>query len=143
MGTQGDFFKAHFINILLMQLTCGLYAPWAYCNILRWAYENTEVGGQRGRLSFQGDGAALFVTYLIGLILTTCTIIYGAWFENDLFAFFWENTRLDNRPFTFRKDPGGFLGLYIVNVVLTFCTCGIYAPWAIANTARWSADRVA
>src|SRR5262249_41089151 len=91
-GTVMELFKVHIVNQILVMLTFGIYTPWAICRMATFMYENTEVNGQRGRLTFAGDGAALLGTYILGAILTSCTFgIYGAWFANDLFAFFWEN----------------------------------------------------
>ena len=49
------------------------YAPWAICSMTRFVYENTEVNGQKGRLTFDGDGATLLGTYIVGAILTQNT----------------------------------------------------------------------
>jgi uncharacterized membrane protein YjgN (DUF898 family) len=77
------------------------------------------------------------------MILTYCTLgIYGAWLANDIFAFYWENTKLDGRGFGFKKDPGGFLGTYILTMLLSYCTGGIYLPWGICNLFKWEAERV-
>jgi uncharacterized membrane protein YjgN (DUF898 family) len=143
-GTVGQFFMVHLVNQLLILVTFGFYAPWAFCRLARFMYENTTVNGQPGRLQFTGDGAALFGRWLLGIILMACTMyIYGAWFANDLFEFFWENTKLDGRGFGFRKDPGGFLGTFIVTLLLTACTGGIYFPWGICKIFKWEAERVA
>jgi hypothetical protein len=143
-GTLEGLFKSQIVNMVLVVLTFGIYTPWALCKLLEWAYENAEVGGQRGRLTFHGDGASLVGTFILGAILTLCTAyIYGAWFANDLFAFLWNNTRIDGRAFSFKKDPGGFLGPYLINLILTVCTCGLYYPWAICNVVKWANQRVA
>ena len=143
VGTAGALLKSQFVNILLMMITFGIYTPWALVNLKKWTYENVEVGGQRGRLTFDGDGGTLFGTYLLGAILTYCTFgIYGAWLANDIFAFYWDNTKLDGRGFSFKKDPGGFLGTYILTVLLSNCTLGIYLPWGICNLFKWEAERV-
>jgi uncharacterized membrane protein YjgN (DUF898 family) len=62
---------------------------------------------------------------------------------NNLFAFMWENTKLDGRPFQFQKDPGGFFGTYLLAVILSYCTLGIYMPWGICNILKWESERVA
>jgi hypothetical protein len=143
VGTAGGLLKSQFIHLFLMQLTCGFYTPWALVNLKKWTYENVEVGGQRGRLTFHGDGTSLFGTYLLGVILTNVTFgIYGAWLANDIFAFYWENTKLDGRGFGFKKDPGGFLGTYILTMLLSLCTGYIYLPWGICNLFKWEAERV-
>jgi Bacterial protein of unknown function (DUF898) len=143
VGTVGDLLKSQFVNVLLIAITFGIYTPWALVNLKKWTYENVEVGGQRGRLTFDGDGGTLFGTYLLGMILTYCTFgIYGAWLANDIFAFYWDNTKLDGRGFSFKKDPGGFLGTYILTVILCMCTLYIYLPWGICNLFKWEAERV-
>jgi uncharacterized membrane protein YjgN (DUF898 family) len=142
-GTAGGLFKAMFVPMLLTSLTLGIYAPWMVCKLWSWIDENVEVNGQRGRLTFHGDGGTLLGKWILGAILTYCTLgIYGAWFANDIFAFYWENTKIDGRGFGFRKDPGGFLGTYILTAVLSYCTLGIYMPWGLCNIIKWESERV-
>jgi hypothetical protein len=143
VGSAGGLFSTMFVNMILVSITFGIYAPWAVCKMWAWVDENTEVNGQRGRLTFHGDGATLLGKWIVGTILTSCTGgIYGAWFANDIFAFYWENTKLDGRGFGFRKDPGGFLGTYILTAILSYCTLGIYLPWGMCNIIKWECERV-
>jgi uncharacterized membrane protein YjgN (DUF898 family) len=142
-GTPGGLFKAMIVPMLLTYCTFGIYGPWMIVKLWTWVYENVEVNGQRGRLTFQGDGGTLLGKWILGAILTYCTLgIYGAWFANDIFAFYWENSKIDGRGFGFRKDPGGFLGTYILTVILTYCTAGIYGPWGFCNILKWECERV-
>jgi uncharacterized membrane protein YjgN (DUF898 family) len=39
--------------------------------------------------------------------------------------------------FTFTGDAAGFLGLGIINFLLTVITLGIYVPWAVVNYNKW------
>jgi uncharacterized membrane protein YjgN (DUF898 family) len=57
-------------------------------------------------------------------------------------AFRWENTKLDGQGFQFRKDPGGFFGIFILNFILIYCTFGIYYPWAMCAIMKWEAEHV-
>jgi hypothetical protein len=142
-GTFGQFVGVGLLNGLLCIVTVGIYTPWAICRIVEFIYENSTVNGQPARMTFSGSPTQLFGKYILGIILTYCTLgIYGAWFANDLFAFFWENTKLDGRPFNFRRDPAGFLGTYILTVIISMCTLGIYYPWGICNIMKWEAERV-
>ena len=142
-GTAGSLFKAMFVPLLLTYITMGIYGPWMVVKMWSWQYENIEVNGQRGRLTFHGDGGTLLGKWILGVILTYCTAgIYGAWFVNDIFAFYWESSKIDGRGFAFRKDPGGFLGTYILTMILTYCTGGIYAPWGMCNIIKWESERV-
>jgi hypothetical protein len=143
-GTAGSLFKAMFVPLLLTYLTFGIYGPWMVVKMWSWQFENIEVNGQRGRLTFHGDGGTLLGKWILGAILTYCTLgIYGAWFVNDILEFYWQNTKIDGRGFNFRKDPGGFLGTYILTMVLTYCTAGIYMPWGMCNIIKWESERVA
>ncbi len=143
-GTAGGLVGLHLVTMLLCLVTLGFYTPWAIARYVRFMYENTEVNGQRGRLTFAGDGGSFFVSWLLGHILTQLTCyIYGAWYLNDVFAFIWENTRLDGtKTFSFRKDGGGFLGTWLLTVVLTYFTSGIYFPWGACQIIRWETERV-
>lgn len=132
-----------FINLLLTYVTLGIYAPWMMCNLKKHVYENTAVNGQMGRLVFEGSPGELLGKYIIGMVLTYCTLgIYSFWFMNDIFAFMWENTKLDGRPFQFRRDPGGLFGTLILNYLLVYCTLGIYMPWMMCNLFKWEAEHV-
>ena len=143
-GTPQELAKVMVVNTLLTSITCGIYTPWAIVRMREFVDSKVLVGGQPNRLTFHGDPASLLGTYILGAILTNVTCgIYGPWFVNDIFAFMWENTKLDGRPFQFRKDPGGFFGTYLLAVILSSITCGIYYPWGICNIFKWEAERVA
>ena len=144
VGTPGGLVSAMILPCILTACTLGIYSPWMYVKYWSWIYENVEVNGQRGRLVFQGDAGTLLGKFIVGMILTYCTLgIYGAWLVNDIFEFYWEGTKLDGRGFSFRKDPGGFLGTYIITAILSICTLYIYLPWGFCNILRWEAERVA
>lgn len=142
-GTPQELAKLIIINSILTAITCGIYTPWAIVRTTEFVDSKVLVNGQPHRLTFHGDPASLLGTYILGSILTSLCFVYGPWFVNDLFAFMWENTRLDGRPFQFRKDPGGFFGTYLLAVILTIITCGIYSSWGYCNILKWEAERVA
>jgi uncharacterized membrane protein YjgN (DUF898 family) len=143
VGTPGGLLKAMIGPYFLTILTIGIYGPWMMCKWWQWQFENIEVNGQRGALTFHGDGGTLLGKWIVGAILTYCTLgIYGAWFANDIFAFYWENTKIGGRSFGFRKDPGGFLGTYILVAILTICTLYIYLPWGLCKIISWESERV-
>ena len=142
-GTFGGLFGVMFVNALLSVLTLYIYIPWALVKMRNYEYENTAVGGQMGRLKYEGTGGQLFGKFLLGMFLTVITFgIYSYWFANNLYAFKWDNTKIDGRAFTFRKDVGGYFVLSLINGILTQFTFGIYTPWAIARLAKWEAEHV-
>jgi hypothetical protein len=143
VGTTMGLFKSMILHVLLNMCTMGIYAPWLYAKYWSYVYENTEINGQRGRLSFNGDPGSFLGKYILGLVLTMCTAyIYFPWLYNDVCAFHWENTKIDGRGFGFRKDGGSLLGTFIVTAVLSLCTLYIYIPWGICKINRWEAERV-
>jgi hypothetical protein len=143
VGKFSDYAKVQFINRLLIGVTFGFYAPWANVKTRNFIYQNVLVSGQPGRLTFVGDPSALLGTQILGAILLMCTLgIYGPWFANNLFAFKWDNSRLDGRPFQFQKDPAGFFGTYLLTNILSSVTCYIYVPWGICNVLKWECERV-
>ncbi|TKD04483.1 DUF898 family protein [Polyangium fumosum] len=143
-GTPQELAKVMVINALLTTVTCGIYTPWAIVKTKEFVDSKVLVAGQPGRLTFHGDPASLLGTYILGMILVYCTLgIYGPWFANNIFAFMWENTKLDGRAYQFRKDPGGFFGTYLLTIILSAVTCNIYYPWGICNILKWEAERVA
>lgn len=144
IGTPQELAKILVINAILTNITCGIYTPWAIVRMKEFVDSKVLVNGQPNRLTFHGDPASLLGTYILGSILTSVTCgIYAPWFINDIFAFMWENTKLDGRNYQFRKDPGGFFGTYLLAVILSSITCGIYYPWGFCNILKWEAERVA
>jgi uncharacterized membrane protein YjgN (DUF898 family) len=143
-GSVGGLAGVHLLNMILVLLTAGFYTPWAIVRYLGFMYASTEVNGQRGRLTFDGNARAFFVKWLIGHVVTNATCgIYGAWYMNDLFAFVWEGTRLDGtKTFGFRKDPTGFLQTWMIALITGSITYGICWPWGICSIMRWEAERV-
>ncbi len=137
-GTGGGFFGTFLVNYLLTLVTVGIYAPWAMCNIARWFTEHYEAhtdDGGRQSAKFVGSGGDLFVTFLVGYLLTLVTLgIYTPWFACKLQKFFQTNTHIyeNGQPigkFDFVGEGGSLLGTFIVGYLLTLVTVGIYAPW--------------
>lgn len=142
-GTWGSLFGVLFVQGLLTMITCGIYAPWAAVNLKKWEMEHVMVNGQPGRLRYEATGGDLWAKQIIGqlLLMVTCGIYYR-WFVQDMFEFHWSKTTLDGRPFTFRKDVGGYFSAMFVPQLLTGITCGIYAPWWAAASRKWECEHV-
>ncbi|MGC4117370.1 MAG: DUF898 family protein [Myxococcales bacterium] len=148
--TGGKLFVTVFVGMLLTGITFGIYYPWFACNLQKVMLEATSIlkGGQpHGKLTFTGAGGELFVTFLVGMLLTGITFgIYGAWFQVKLMKFFGEHTlvTVDNETYA-----GGFDGmgtdLFVVNLVgglLTSITLGIYAAWYMNKLYAFNFDHM-
>ena len=93
-------------------------------------------------LDFVGGGGDLFVTFLVGYLLTIVTLgIYGAWFQVNLFKFFTSNTRAEVYGQVHAGDFSGTGGEYfvkiLIGVLLTMFTFGIYGAWFMVDLMRF------
>lgn len=135
--TGGNLFVTFFVGMLLTGITFGIYYPWFICKVQKVMMDATNVmknGQPCGKPAFTGTGGDLFVTFLVGAILTSITFgIYAAWFQVKLMKYFAEHTQwtIDGETFA-----GGFEGqgvdLFVINLVggiLTSITLGIYGAW--------------
>jgi uncharacterized membrane protein YjgN (DUF898 family) len=142
-GQWGDLMWKMILGSLLVMITCGFYLPWYIVDLKKFEYERVTVNGQPGRLRYEATGGDLWVKQLIGqlLLMVTCGI-YMRWFVQDMFEFHWTKTTFDGRPFSFRKDVGGYFSTMFVPQLLTAITCGIYFPWAVAVSRKWECEHV-
>ena len=145
-GTGGELFVAYLVGMLLTIITLGIYTPWFICKILKFFSENTQAvapDGTRYRLGFDGTGGELFVTYLVGMLLTMLTAgIYMPWFSVKMTKFFAEGTRVTYQGRVFQGQFHGTGGeLFVIMLLhgfLTVITMYIYKPWFLVK--QWEFD---
>ena len=136
-GTGGELFVTVLVGYLLTAITFGIYAPWFICKLNKVLRQRTMILENEqtvGNFDFEGKGGELFVTFLVGYLLTIITVgIYFAWFQVKLMKFMAENTRVayQGRMFagSFHGTGGEFFVLNLVGYLLTMITFGIYMPW--------------
>jgi uncharacterized membrane protein YjgN (DUF898 family) len=137
-GTGGELFVTYLVGALLTVVTFGIYTPWFICKVLKFGANNTSAvapDGTRYRLSFDGTGGELFVTYLVGALLTAITCyIYLPWFMCKVTKWTYSNTQIleNEQPvgsLDFEGTGGELFVTYLVGVLLTMVTFGIYAAW--------------
>ncbi len=144
-GAGGALFVKFFVGMLLSVVTFGIYLPWFMVSLTQYLCDNTVVETEAGpiRLKFTGTGGALFVTFLVGYLLTLITIgIYAPWFFTKMMNFYADNTtgtaedgsevRLD-----YGGTGGGLLVTFLVGYLLTIITIGIYTPWYICRLNKY------
>jgi uncharacterized membrane protein YjgN (DUF898 family) len=136
-ATGGELFVTFLVGYLLTAITFGIYGPWFLCKLNKVLRQRTMILENEqlvGNFDFEGKGGELFVTFLVGYLLTIITIgIYGAWFQVKLMKFFAENTRVvyQGRLYegAFHGTGGEFFVLNLIGYLLTMVTIGIYMPW--------------
>jgi len=148
----GELFVTILIGYLLSAVTLGIYLPWFMCKLVRLLASKTTIAGtDHGtvRLSFEGQGGALFVKFLVGYLLTMVTLgIYGAWFIMDLTRFFADNTvgQADDGTrynLSFQGKGGEFFVKLLVGYLLTMVTLGIYMPWMLCAIQKYMMEKTA
>jgi uncharacterized membrane protein YjgN (DUF898 family) len=144
-GTGEEMFGQLIVGFLLTAITLGIYSPWFLCRLYRYLYSKTTFGPTaRGnvRFEFTGTGGDFFVTFLVGLLLTSITWgIYGFWFLNNMIRFFADNsvgvtddgTRYQLK---YQGTGGQLFRTLFVGGLLTVITIGIYAPWFICKLQK-------
>jgi uncharacterized membrane protein YjgN (DUF898 family) len=148
IGTGGGLFVVGLVGMLLTMITFGIYAPWFLVKLTQYVTDRTLATTADGTVHvarFNGNGASLLGTYILGLVLTMVTFgIYAPWFMVNLSKFFLNNMDiLENNTkigeFAFYGDGAELLGTYIVGMLLTMITFGIYGFWFSVNLMKYFA----
>ncbi|MFO0636207.1 MAG: DUF898 family protein [Nannocystaceae bacterium] len=151
-GTGGELFVTFLVGYLLTAVTLGIYMPWFYCKIANFVLSNTTLGPTRRgdlRLEFTGKGGELFVTFLVGYLLTVITLfIYTPWFIAKLIKFFADNTSATAQDGTryrlnFEGTGGELFVTFLVGSLLTMITLYIYMPWFLCKLRKVIYSRLA
>ncbi|MBN2343420.1 MAG: DUF898 family protein [Deltaproteobacteria bacterium] len=145
-GTGGKLFGTYLVGVLLTGITFGIYASWFIVNLTKYFTDNTvgkTADGNTYAVSFRGNGGSLFGTIFVGYLLTMLTFgIYAAWFMVKLTKFFADNMDIMENgnkvgSFSFNGEGGELFGTYILGVILTGITFGVYASWFMVNLMKY------
>ncbi|MCP4219553.1 MAG: DUF898 domain-containing protein [bacterium] len=137
-GEGGELFGIWIVGIILCMITLGIYGPWFMVKMAEYMFRHSHgktADGKEYHLKFNGTGGDLFVTFLVGYLLTMITFgIYGAWFMCSLSKFYADNSTITDGvsnvgSFQFNGQGGELLGTWIVGIILTLITFGIYGSW--------------
>ncbi|PRP90153.1 hypothetical protein ENSA5_67710 [Enhygromyxa salina] len=148
-GEGGQLFVTFLVGYLLTMVTFGIYGPWFICKLQKFFAENTTAMTDDGTMyqpRFDGTGGDLFVTFLVGYLLTAITFgIYGAWFMCKMNKWFAENTKITKNGqevggLNFVGEGGELLVTFIVGYLLTLITFGIYMAWFQVKLIKFNAD---
>jgi uncharacterized membrane protein YjgN (DUF898 family) len=150
-GDGGGLFGTIIVGYLLTAVTFGIYAPWFICKLAAYMCDHataTAPDGTQYRLRFKGEGATLFGTMIVGALLCMVTAyIYMPWFMCKMRKFYAQNTEIVENGqvvggFDFVGEGATLFGTFIVGVLLTGVTFGIYASWFHCNLSRFWAQNL-
>ncbi|MEZ4864549.1 MAG: DUF898 family protein [Caldilineaceae bacterium] len=142
-GTGGQVFGELLWILLFTVITLGLYPllGFAQVRLLKWECEHTILPDGR-RLEYRGSAFNLFGQYLLIGLLSTLTLgIYYFWGYTQFRRHIIAHTFIQGygNPFQFTGTGGQYLGVALVNLLLTIITLGIYSllGFAMVRTLKW------
>jgi len=137
-GTGGQLFLICLVNYLLCLVTLFIYYPWFLCKLIRFFSDHTHAQADDGtqvQLRFEATGGDLFVTFLVGALLSWITFgIYFPWFMCSVQRLILGKLKLCENSipvggFEFSGTGGRMIGTFLLGVLLTMVTFGIYMSW--------------
>mgnify|MGYP000402575982 CR=1 FL=1 len=153
-GDHGELVGLRIINNLLTAITLGIYYPWARAAYLQYIYGETEYMGTR--FVFHGTGKEMFIGFIkaIGIIVGLYIFMLICFFSQvaviailGVIVFYiailviipiaihgsnkyrLSRTSWRGIHFGYRGILGEFLKMYLVEILLTAVTFGIYSSW--------------
>ncbi len=127
---------------LLTVFTFGIYGVWATVNLKKWVVKHTHVVGYDGMSHSVFEASAL--EYLgmnlaqNAFIRLTCYFA-APWAEAMYEKWYTKNVYIDGHRLRFDGNGFQLLGKYIIWWLLSWITCGIYAPFMFLSMERWLA----
>lgn len=157
-GTAMEYFGIWIVNILLIIVTLGLYAPWAKVRRLRYFYGNTEFIQRRfdftgvpskiliGRLIAIGLYLAisLLSNYSVRATLIGVLILYLAvpWLIRATIRFNARNSKFGNSRFFFSGTSKKAYIEFLKGILVYILTLGIFFPVLIWLYKRYCLDHL-
>lgn len=139
-----DFWCLCFIQNLLVNITAGIYYPWAMINIAKNVLERTTWEGKK--FSLTAEGGKLFSLFLGQTLLSVITLgIYTPWALAKITNYVVGTiTYGDEDKFSSDLQGGELFSLIVVHgAILTGITFGIYYPWYLCKLMAYRADKTA
>ncbi len=143
-GTAMELFGLWIKWFLLTLVTCGVYAPFATVDYRKWVNSHTgyvglsKAEGKYADSRFEGNGFEYYgyegLTSLISMV--TCGFA-TPWMVGIFKKWEAKNTIIRNEKYFYDGDGGELFPIWIVNVLLTFVTCGIFSAWATVRMNRY------
>lgn len=139
-GERGQLAYEFFIGLFLTIITFGIYSSWFMDKMRKYIIGNCRFGNLK--FGYDGSGVDLFVINLKAYFLMFPTLgIYYFWYRKEYLNYLINYTYIEQNgnKIHLKGNISGtdFLGLSIVNFLLTICTLGIAIPWVITRTMRF------
>lgn len=166
-GEGSELFAIEIVNILLTVVTLGLYYPWAKAKTLQYVYRKTEMAGTP--FVFHGTGKEMFIGFIkgVGIFIALYTLLFLSslveppflkvlFFFGFLMGFLvlipialhgmmrYRTSRTSWRGIHmgYRGDLSDMITTYLVGVILTVLTLGVYGPWFVVKLRKEMIENV-
>lgn len=148
-GQGGELFVKMLVGGLLCMLTIGIYYSWFIVDLTKYFSKNmfgTDSMGREYTGNFRGTGGGMFGVLFVGVLLTMITFgIYAPWFICKLVRYINENQEIvhDGQvvgKFVFKGQGGTLFGVFLVGMLLSAVTLGIYYFWYQVNLMKFFAE---
>lgn len=131
-GDLKTLVKLYWKGIFFSIITLGIYGSWFQVTIQKYTAEHIKWGDNS--LGFSGEGSDLFVTNLVGSILTIFTIyIYSFWYIRNLHQFYINNLYVQQGDYRYAihtNITAGDCFKIAMFYLLGLFTLGIMIPFA-------------
>lgn len=136
-ATGADYLGFLFLRLLLVAVTFGLYGFWLAGDARAWKARHTYVHGQP--LAYRSSVGDFALNWIVKTALFFLTFgLYLPWSKVNGERFAWHHTRVaDGRNCRFDGTGAGFVGVFLVGMLIRVFTLGFGASWAKANAVRW------
>jgi len=158
-GNGSTYFGIVALNVLLTLVTFGLYYPWAKASYRKYIWNETEF--KNSRFVFNGTGKEMFKGFLIayaiiiGFYVSLSLVAYYSYAWLFLVGFYllllllmpfaifagWRyrvsRTSWRGIFFSFDGKFTPFLKMFVINLLLTIITFGIYGAWMRVNIQKF------
>ncbi len=145
-GKGGDLMGKWLLWMLLSIITFGIYAIWIPVKLDKWRVENTVlyIKQKNGNVNavpvtnkpdnivsvFSGTAGGWFVNTLVASLIITFSFGIAAPFAYcRMVRWTQENTTYSGQRVVFRGKGGDLMGKWLLWMLLTIVTCGIYSIW--------------
>lgn len=145
-GTGGGYFSVCIVNLFLIIVTFGIFAPWAFIRSKRYLYGNTELSGSR--FAYHATGGSIFLSWvclfififaleaavlsknsLMAFVLLAILVLFFPYLLVQSIRYQMQSTTLNNVRFNFRcsgfKAWWSLLGCPLLMTLGVLLVCGL------------------
>lgn len=141
-GSGAQLIGKYLLWVFLTIITLGIYGIWLGLGIKKWTVKHTRYADESEPIEsrFSGGPGGFLGVHLLAFLFTLVTFGIGrAWAEKNVLKWEAKHTHIGGSPMVFNGSGGQLFVKYLLFVLLTPITLGIYAlffPVKLLRTGR-------